>query len=93
MNGVGNWTLLNQSKKGNQKLAINVIHQRLYLFQLNASTEDTKTTRECLAKGINVLKPAALGGEEVIVLKITPQENVITKTAMRAIAFQFKGQK
>ena len=45
------------------------------VVRLNASIVDIKITRECLAKGKNMLKPVAvvaLGGEEVIVQQITP---------------------
>ena len=57
-----------------KKLVINIIHQGLYLFQLNASIVDTNNHERMPCDMQNMLRPvafAALGGEEVVVMKIT----------------------
>ena len=47
--GIGNRTLLNESQKRKDKSVINVIHQKLYLFQLNASIVNTKNHERMLS--------------------------------------------
>ena len=47
--GIGNQALLNESQKLKEKLVVNVIHQTLYLFQLNASIVETKNHERMLS--------------------------------------------
>ena len=47
--GIGNRALLNESQELEEKSVMNIIHQTLFLFQLNASIVDTKNHERMLS--------------------------------------------
>ena len=66
---------MNPKKERKIRSVINVIHQRLYLFQLIASVLETKIHERMLPLRKNHAKNSAFSvicNEEVVLLKITP---------------------